>query len=85
MLFYLENKLCCDYVPQKDHIISSLDDLFARYTPPVEPHRYSVEFIPVVDLTATEQEKLDILTYDPRCVSIEEQPFNAYSFLGGCV
>ncbi|OWF47152.1 uncharacterized protein LOC110454745 [Mizuhopecten yessoensis] len=41
---------------QKDHVVSSLDDLMSRYTPPVKQHRYKIRFVPVVDQDATEEE-----------------------------
>ncbi|XP_060081569.1 uncharacterized protein LOC132560884 [Ylistrum balloti] len=40
----------------KDHVVGSLDDLMARYNPPVKQHRYKVRFVPVVDKDATEAE-----------------------------
>ena len=48
-----------------DHLTSSINDLFSRYNPPVESHRYSVEFVPVVEANATEDEIIKTLTFDP--------------------
>ena len=37
-----------------------MDDLMQRYSPPVEPHRYKVKFIPVVDCDSTEEQRQKI-------------------------
>ena len=49
---------------QMDHVIVSLKDALNAYTPPVEKHRYTVNFVPVVEQTATHQEIGEILSFD---------------------
>ncbi|KAK2144735.1 hypothetical protein LSH36_735g01054 [Paralvinella palmiformis] len=48
-----------------DHIRFNLDDLFSRYNPTVERHRYSIEFIPVVEDDATDDEILKAVNFNP--------------------
>jgi len=52
-----------------DHIRFNLDDLFSRYNPTVERHRYSIEFIPVVEDDATDDEILKAVNFNPWFVS----------------
>ncbi|KAI0234738.1 hypothetical protein LSAT2_014952 [Lamellibrachia satsuma] len=49
---------------QKDHVVSSLDDLMKRYRPPVEEHRYTVKFVPIVDEDCSEEDIARIVSYD---------------------
>ena len=62
-------------VPQKDHVVSSLDDLMKRYRPPVEEHRYTVKFVPIVDEDCSEEDIARIVSYDSRCVLYISHPF----------
>ena len=51
---------------QRDHIVARLDHLMSCYTPPVEQHRYSIQFIPVVYESDDESSIRGIINYDPR-------------------
>ena len=52
--------------PQMDHFRAQLEDVMGRYHPPVEPHRYDVKFIPVVNNNASDEEILSATTFKPR-------------------
>lgn len=41
-----------------------MDDLMNRYHPPVEEHRYSVKFVPVVDGNMSDDEIIKGVTFD---------------------
>ena len=47
-------------------MVVALDDLLQRYTPPVEKHRYQINFVPVVDKDMTEKEIEIAVNYDSR-------------------
>ncbi|KAK2187982.1 hypothetical protein NP493_148g04045 [Ridgeia piscesae] len=51
---------------QKDHVRVSLDDLMERYHPPVEEHRYTVKFVPIVDKDCSEEDIERIVSYNSR-------------------
>lgn len=61
----LKSKLCV-LLLQMDHIIENLKDVMNRFKPPVEPHRYSVEFIPVVQSDMSMEDIKKAITFDPR-------------------
>lgn len=54
---------------QMDHILQNMEDLMRRYRPPVEPHRYSVEFLPVVQSNISDEELKKAVTFDPRFIA----------------
>lgn len=69
---------------QKDHLVTAVDDLMTRYIPPVESHRYKVEFVPVVDKESKEEERMQIVHYDSQwdaccCTQLSLE----YSYFGG--
>lgn len=59
---------------QKDHVRVSLDDLMERYHPPVEEHRYTVKFVPIVDKDCSEEDIARIVSYNSsKTVSCERR------------
>jgi len=50
-----------------DHVEASLRDLMSRYSPPVEPHRISLYFVPVVSQSAENIQSM--ITFDPSKVA----------------
>lgn len=54
---------------QMDHMLQNMEDLMRRYRPPVEPHRYSVEFLPVVQSNISDEELKKAVTFDPRFIA----------------
>ncbi|XP_064599194.1 uncharacterized protein LOC135465782 isoform X2 [Liolophura sinensis] len=58
---------------QKDHVQASLDDLMMRYSPPVKPHRYKLQFIPVLDKALSEQAKLQQCAYEQRMIGLSTE------------
>ena len=51
---------------QRDHIYASITDTMGRYTPVVEPHRYRVRFVPVVDKQPSERDIKEVLHFNSR-------------------
>lgn len=48
-----------------DHIMRNLEDLMSRYRPQVAPHRYSLEFVPVVNSSMSDDEIKKAVAFDP--------------------
>lgn len=74
-----------------DHINQKLDDVMNEYIPKVPPHRYSVNFVPVVNTTTSDIRKT--VLFDPRyclCVPMTTDLLfcrmaREYKFLAYCV
>lgn len=49
---------------RKDHLQLALDDVMQNYVPPVEKHRYSLTFVPVIAPNVSEDTKERIINYD---------------------
>jgi len=49
---------------QMDHIEQNILDVMERYNPKVPRHRYSINFVPVIDKTSSDIK--EALLYDPR-------------------
>ncbi|ELT93749.1 hypothetical protein CAPTEDRAFT_227361 [Capitella teleta] len=48
----------------RDHLVAALDDLMSRYSPPVEAHRYKINFVPVVESETTQEQRAAIVRYN---------------------
>ncbi|KAK7507560.1 hypothetical protein BaRGS_00001495 [Batillaria attramentaria] len=58
---------------QKEHFVGALNDVMARYSPPVAPHRYKVRFVPVVDSDSSREDILQLCSFDSsQCASASE-------------
>ena len=55
-------------VLQKDHVWTSVNEVMSRYKPPVEDHRWNIQFVPVVESKLNDREIKDLLRYDSRLV-----------------
>ncbi|XP_064640322.1 uncharacterized protein LOC135495522 [Lineus longissimus] len=49
---------------QKDHLLTSMDDLASRYDPPLLKHRYKVRFVPVLDNNCTDDDISALTSFD---------------------
>ena len=46
---------------QKEHLKANLDDMASRYSPPVLPHQYAVDFIPLMSKGFEEDVIVEVL------------------------
>jgi len=51
---------------QIDHIKQNLEDMMNRYTPRVPPHRYTISFVPVIDVGNASCNIRQAVLFDPR-------------------
>ncbi|XP_048254713.1 uncharacterized protein LOC124142586 isoform X1 [Haliotis rufescens] len=65
---------------QKDHVVSSVQDLFSRYHPPVPTHRYMVKFVPVLGESSTEEQVLRLISKSDSDYSDTSQRHRAHVF-----
>ncbi|KAH9499098.1 hypothetical protein Btru_006680 [Bulinus truncatus] len=65
---------------QRDHVVGSLHDLMARYTPAVPPNRYSIRFVPVFGPTTTPEEREEMFRFNPKEYLDESQRMREHLF-----
>lgn len=52
---------------RKEHVKATVIDLMDRYNPPVEKHRYSINFVPLVREKWDEQTRMNVVSFDTGC------------------
>jgi len=51
---------------QIDHIEQNVQDVMSRYSPCVPPHRYTINFVPVIDKNEANCDITKAVLFDPR-------------------